>query len=137
MRTGARSAIDNLREEIHDMAIEVYEDEDGDFRWRIQGEAEDSHIVVDSGGYESESGAKKAVERVRKFLPGADLIDVGEAAFEIYEDEGGDHRWRLRHRNGNILATASQGYASRTGVWDGIESVKRNAPDAELEATED
>ncbi|PSQ14905.1 DUF1508 domain-containing protein, partial [Halobacteriales archaeon QS_7_69_60] len=28
-------------------------------------------------------------------------------------------------------------YASRTGVWDGIESVKRNAPNAPLEETEE
>nr|WP_324618334.1 YegP family protein [Natrinema versiforme] len=39
-------------------------------------------------------------------------------AFEQYEDKGGDHRWRLRHRNGNILADGSQGYADRTGAVD-------------------
>ncbi|QGX96679.1 DUF1508 domain-containing protein [Haloplanus rallus] len=44
-----------------------------------------------------------------------------------------DWRWRLRHRNGNVLADGGEGYASRSGVHDAIEGVKRNAPGAETE----
>ncbi|WP_268891831.1 YegP family protein [Halosegnis longus] len=39
-------------------------------------------------------------------------------------------RWRSRYRNGNILMDGGEGYASRSGARDGIESVKRNAPNA-------
>ena len=134
-RGGARRAIDRLREGIHEMEIEVYEDEVGGFRWRLAGG--DTLVKADSGQYESRQGAEEAVERVRTFMPDADLIDIGEAAFEIYVDEGEEHRWRLRHRNGNVLASSGEGYASRSGVWDAIESVKRNAPDAGFEETDE
>jgi uncharacterized protein YegP (UPF0339 family) len=133
-RPDVRTAIDAILEDIGDVEIEVYEDEGGEFRWRFDGELD--RVIADSGGYESRDGAQKAVERVRRFMPEADLIDVGEAAFEIYVDEGEEHRWRLRHRNGNVLASSGEGYASRSGVWDAIESVKRNAPAAEFEETD-
>ncbi|MEF8851742.1 MAG: HVO_2922 family protein [Haloarculaceae archaeon] len=55
-----------------------------------------------------------------------------QARFELYEDAQEQFRWRLRHRNGNILADSGQGYADRRGSWDGIESVKRNAPNADV-----
>jgi len=58
-----------------------------------------------------------------------------EATFELYE--GGEHRWRLRHRNGNILAGDGQGYATRSGVWNGIESTKHNAPNAGVDEVEE
>ena len=131
-RSGARRAIDRLRDGIGDMEIEVYEDDDGGFRWRLAGG--DDRIKADSGRYESRDGAEDAVERVRTFLPDADLIDIGQATFEVYEDEGGEYRWRLRHRNGNVLADAREGYSNRSGALRGIESVKRNAPNAGREA---
>ena len=134
-RSGAREAIDELRDGIGEAEIEVYEDENDEFRWRLRGDEE--KVKFDSTGYESRSSAEDAVERVRTFLPEADLVDIGQAAFDVYEGDGGDHRWRLRHQNGNILATGTQGYASRSGVWDGIESVKRNAPGAPLEEAEE
>lgn len=81
-------------------------------------------------GYDSRDGAEEAVERVERLAPEADTLAMGRAAFEIYEDRGGEHRWRLRHRNGNVLADSGEGYASRSGARDGVESVKRNAPNA-------
>lgn len=53
--------------------------------------------------------------------------------FELYEDEASDHRWRLRHRNGTLLLDSGGGYSDRSGARDGIESVKHNAPNADLE----
>ncbi|MDZ7700816.1 MAG: DUF1508 domain-containing protein [Halobacteriales archaeon] len=134
-RAEMRQVIDRLRDDMDTLKIEVYEDEAGEYRWRLDGGEE--HVIADSGGYESKAGAQEAVEHVRTSMPEADLIDVGEAAFEIYVDEGEEHRWRLRHRNGNVLASCGEGYSSRTGVWDGIESVKRNAPDAGFEETDE
>jgi uncharacterized protein YegP (UPF0339 family) len=93
--------------------------------------------VADSGeGYASEDGVGDAIERLRELAPTADVLDIGQAAFEVFEDASGEFRWRLRHRNGNILADSGQGYAARTGAWDGIESVKRNAPGAEVESAD-
>ncbi len=54
------------------------------------------------------------------------------AQFEVYVDEADEHRWRLVHDNGNILVDSGEGYASRQNCRQGIESVKRNAPEAEV-----
>jgi uncharacterized protein YegP (UPF0339 family) len=54
------------------------------------------------------------------------------AKFELFTDKSGQWRWRLRHTNGNIIADGGEGYASRQKCKQGIESVKQNAPDAEI-----
>jgi uncharacterized protein YegP (UPF0339 family) len=60
----------------------------------------------------------------------------GVARFETYEDSAGEYRWRLRHQNGNILADSGEGYADRTTAYDGIESGKRNASNADLDESD-
>ena len=45
--------------------------------------------------------------------------------FETYKDKGGKYRFRLKAANGEIIL-ASQGYASRSGVRTGIESVRKH-----------
>jgi uncharacterized protein YegP (UPF0339 family) len=54
------------------------------------------------------------------------------AKFEIYKDKKGEFRWRLRADNNQVIATG-EGYASKAGCKNGIESVKKNAPKAELD----
>ena len=51
--------------------------------------------------------------------------------FELYQDKGGDWRFRLKAGNGEVIATG-QGYASKSGAVNGIDSVRRNAADAEV-----
>jgi uncharacterized protein YegP (UPF0339 family) len=129
-RRDARRALDSVRERVPDADFDVYEGNAGEYRWRLR--AENGEIVADSGeGYSSRSNAENSVDRVREYLPDADALDVGGAAFEVYEDAGGEWRWRLRHRNGNIVATGGEGYSSRTAAQDGVDSVKRNAPGAD------
>jgi len=55
-----------------------------------------------------------------------------KARFELFEDAGGKPRWRLRHRNGNVIATSGQGYSSRGKAQQGLHSVRRNALGAGL-----
>ena len=54
------------------------------------------------------------------------------ARFQVYRDRGGKWRWRLVHRNGNIIATGGQGYASRQNALKGLRSVTANAVEAEI-----
>lgn len=131
-RNDANRAVNRIQERIGDLDFEVYEDSGGEYRWRLR--SSNDQILGDSGeGYGSQSAAESAVDRVREYAPDADTLDIGRAAFELYEDRGGDHRWRLRHQNGNILMDSGQGFTERSGARDGVESVKRNAPNAELE----
>ena len=55
------------------------------------------------------------------------------ATFELYVDRAGEHRWRLRHQNGNIIADSGEGYSSKANAINGIESVKENAPSAPID----
>lgn len=48
--------------------------------------------------------------------------------FEVYKDKAGEFRFRLKAGNGeNILS--SEGYAAKSGVENGITSVRANAED--------
>ena len=51
--------------------------------------------------------------------------------FEMYTDKAGKCRWRLKAANGEIIAT-SEGYESEASCKNGIASVKKNAPMAEI-----
>ncbi|MGA2671072.1 MAG: YegP family protein [Dehalococcoidia bacterium] len=44
-----------------------------------------------------------------------------------------EFRWRLVASNGQTIATGGEGYKSKESAKDGIESVKKNAPIAEIE----
>ena len=51
--------------------------------------------------------------------------------FEIYKDKAGEFRFRLKAGNGEIIAVG-EGYSSKDACKNGIESIKKNAPDAEV-----
>lgn len=133
-RQKARQGVDSVQSNVGDEGkaeFEVYEDNRGEYRWRLV--HQNGNLIADSGeGYSSERGAKDAVERIQNYAPEAHVLDIGNAAFEIYKDEGGEWRWRLRHRNGNVMADSGEGYAERTGAEDGINSVKQHAVGADV-----
>ena len=52
--------------------------------------------------------------------------------FEIFKDSQGEFRWRLRAANGEVIASG-EGYTSKAGCLNGIESVRENAPIAEID----
>ena len=54
------------------------------------------------------------------------------AKFEIYKDKKGEFRWRLRADNNQVIASG-EGYTSKAGCKNGIESVRKNAPKAKIE----
>lgn len=47
--------------------------------------------------------------------------------FELYKDKADEFRWRLRHANGNILATSSEGYKAKASAKKCIENVQNSA----------
>ena len=51
--------------------------------------------------------------------------------FEIYTDKAGEFRFRLKAKNGEIVGT-SEGYKTKVSCENGVESVKKNAPEAEI-----
>ncbi len=59
------------------------------------------------------------------------ITPVKHPKFEMYVDKAGEFRFRLKAKNGEIIAT-SEGYKAKAGCENGIESVKKNAPEAEI-----
>jgi uncharacterized protein YegP (UPF0339 family) len=51
--------------------------------------------------------------------------------FELYTDVAGKFRFRLKAANGQIIAVG-EAYESKTSALAGIESIKHNAPVAEV-----
>ena len=56
---------------------------------------------------------------------------VKHPKFEVYADKAGEFRFRLKATNGQVIAV-SEGYKAMASCMNGIESVKKNAPEAEI-----
>ncbi len=105
--------------------------------------AGNGETIATSEVYTTEAACLKGVESVRKNAVDAKLEDqtVAEVAavtnpkFEMYTDKAGEFRFRLKARNGEIIA-ASEGYKAKASCLNGIDSVRRNAPDAAVEKLE-
>ncbi|SDB46883.1 hypothetical protein SAMN02910317_02379 [Ruminococcaceae bacterium FB2012] len=97
--------------------------------------------IVAIGGevYNRIDSCKNGCESVKKNAPNAPVEDQtveGFAAekcpkFEMYTDKKGEFRFRLKATNGQVIC-ASEGYTSKTSCKNGIESVKKNAAEAEI-----
>lgn len=102
--------------------------------------AGNGEVIATSEVYSSEAACNQGIESVKKNAPVAAVenqtVEGYEAQkhpkFEVYNDKAGEFRFRLKATNGQIIAT-SEGYKSLSGCMNGIESVKKNAPDAAVE----
>lgn len=56
---------------------------------------------------------------------------MGNPVFEWYTDKAGEYRFNLKAANGEVIAR-SEGYSSKAACVNGINSVKKNAPIAEI-----
>lgn len=61
---------------------------------------------------------------------------MSEPVFEWYKGKAGKFRFRLKAANGEVIAV-SEGYTSKEGCVNGIESVKKNAPIAKIVEAKD
>lgn len=81
--------------------------------------------ILHSEIYESKSAAENGIESVRK-------NSLRDEAFEEREAKNGQHYFVVKATNGQIIGQ-SEMYSSASGCKNGIESVKKNAPNAEVE----
>ena len=95
-------------------------------------------VIATSEVYESEAACMKGIESVKKNCIGEvedRTVDgyetVKHPKFELYTDRAGEFRFRLKATNGQVIA-ASDGYKTKVAARNAIDSVKNNAPDAEI-----
>ena len=101
--------------------------------------AANGQVIATSEIYATGAACRKGIESVRKCAPAAGLEDQTEDGFkrlsnpkfELYVDKAGQYRFRLKARNGKIIA-ASEGYTTKAGCENGIESVRANAAESEI-----
>ena len=101
--------------------------------------ATNGQVIATSEVYTTEAACRNGIESVMKNAPIANVEDqtvenfeaVTHPKFEMYTDKAGEFRFRLKARNGEIIAT-SEGYTAKAGCENGIESVRKNAPEAEI-----
>lgn len=101
--------------------------------------ATNGQVIATSEVYNSKDACKNGIASVQKNAPVAAVEDQtveGYATeknpkFEIYNDKAGEFRFRLKATNGQIIAV-SEGYTTHANCENGIESVKKNAVDAEI-----
>lgn len=101
--------------------------------------AANGQTVLTSEVYTTENACRKGIASVRKNAPAAKIEDQTEPGFktltnpkfELYTDRAGHYRFRLKARNGEIIAV-SENYSAWAGCRNGIESVRKNAADAEI-----
>ena len=99
--------------------------------------AGNGEIVATSQTYGGKAACLAGVESVRKNAPEAVLedqtvegyLEQKHPKFEVYLDKAGEFRFRLKAGNGEIIAV-SEGNKAKASCKNGIESVRRNAPDA-------
>lgn len=92
----------------------------GEFQFVLK--AGNGQVILSSQGYEAKSGCLNGIESVRK-------NSLDDARFERKESSNGKPFFNLKAANGQIIGT-SEMYESDAACENGIESVKKNAPDA-------
>ena len=101
--------------------------------------AANGQVILTSEVYTTEAACRGGIASVQKNAPAAGIENQTMAGypslthpkFEMYQDRAGEYRFRLKARNGAIIAV-SAGYAAKSGCLNGIESVQKNAPEAEI-----
>ena len=101
--------------------------------------ATNGEVIATSEVYDSHAACVKGLESVRKIACAGKIEDLTAPGkpltnpkIEVYEDKRGDFRFRVKARNGQIVAV-SEGYTTHSACMEGVESVCRNAPDADME----
>ena len=101
--------------------------------------AGNDEVIATSQVYKSKVTAKKGIASVMANAPVANIENQTEKGyatvtnpkFEVYKDKKGEFRFRLKAKNGQIIATG-EGYTKLDGCLKGVASVQKNAKDGKI-----
>lgn len=94
----------------------------GEFQFQLK--AGNGQTILASEGYTTMAACKNGIESVKK-------NSQEDARFERKEAKNGAPYFNLKATNGQVIGT-SEMYSSTAACENGIESVKKNAPEAEV-----
>ena len=98
---------------------------------------EDGQFLAGSQVYKTIKTCRNGIESVKVCAPAAMLEDQTEAGFavqkspkfEMYKDAAGELRYRLRSRNGQIIASGNS-FGTKEECLEVIDAIRAAAPDA-------
>jgi uncharacterized protein YegP (UPF0339 family) len=102
--------------------FETFIDKAGEHRFRLK--AGNGEIILASQGYNAKTGCANGIESVRTHAP-------EDANYERKQSDSGNFSFNLKSSNHQVIGT-SQSYSTAAGRDNGIESVKKNAAEAEV-----
>ena len=96
--------------------------------------AGNGEVIGSSEVYNRRDSLDNGIESVKKNAPDAPVEDQTAEGFEkkacpkfeVFADKAGKTRFRLKARNGEIIATG-ESYKAKASCLNGIDSIKRNA----------
>jgi hypothetical protein len=86
--------------------------------------AKNGQVILSSQGYADVGGAKNGIQAIQKNC-------TDDSKFERKTAKNGQFHFNLKSGNGQIIGS-SEMYSSEAGMENGIASVKKNAPTAEI-----
>lgn len=134
-------AVKRMQEEPIMGKFEVKEVKTG-FKFNLK--AGNGEIIAVSEVYSTEKACLNGIESVRTNAVAAEIEDQTvenyeakkHPKFEMYQDKAGEYRFRLKAKNGEIIVTG-EGYKAKAGCLNGIDSIKRNAPESPVVKAEE
>ena len=101
--------------------------------------ATNGQVIATSEVYNKMDSLKKGVASVQANAASAGVEDQTAAGFaklpnpkfEVYADKAGKFRFRLKAKNGQVIAVG-EAYETKKAVLAGVASVKKTAPGAKL-----
>ncbi|MEN9918438.1 MAG: hypothetical protein RL662_874 [Bacteroidota bacterium] len=102
--------------------FEVTKRKNGEYQFNLK--ASNGQIILDSEGYTTKTNCLNGIESVKK-------NSAVDERFDKKDSKNGKYYFNLKATNGQIIGT-SEMYESTAGRDNGIESVKKNAPDASI-----
>lgn len=100
------------------------------FTFHLQ--AANGQTIGTSELYSTKDACKKGIASVKENAAEAEAEGDKHPKFDVYTDKAGHFRFALTAKNGQKIL-ASEGYTTKSACLNGIESVKKNAPSADIE----
>ncbi|MBE6724440.1 MAG: DUF1508 domain-containing protein [Ruminococcaceae bacterium] len=101
---------------------------------------DENGVLATSEVYASEAACKKGVDSVKNSAGGEVENQTVEGfetkkhpKYEVYEDKAGGFRYRLKARNGEIVAIASASFKTVDEVLAAVETVRAEAAEAKVD----
>lgn len=102
--------------------FEIKTRKNGEFQFDLK--AGNGQVILSSEGYTAKANCHNGIESVRK-------NSKDDSKFERKTSSNGKPYFNLKATNGQVIGT-SEMYESEASRENGIESVKKNAPEAEI-----